>query len=169
MNATISENTSTSGMAAIQSIVSHRSVAAPIAQVWNSLRFYEELDHKPPFLLRLLLPRPQRTVTSPKTVGEQTTLPYDSGHYSKQVTKLEAPHRYEFDVTEQRMRSDRGVLLLSGAYTLRELSATQTDLSITTRYASGIRPRWFAEPVERLLCRRLQRHLLDAVEAKAGQ
>jgi len=169
MNATVSDSTSTSSVAAIQSIVTHRAVAAPIAKVWNSLKFYEELDHKPPLLLRLLLPQPQRTLTSAKAVGDQTTLPYDGGHYSKQVTKLEPPHRYEFDVTEQRMRSDRGVLLLSGAYTLRALSATQTDLSITTRYSSAIRPRWLAEPVERHLCRRLQGHLLDAVAAKAAQ
>ncbi len=169
MNATVSENTSPRSLAAIQSIVTHRVVAAPVARVWDSLRFYEELEHKPPFLLRLLLPRPERTVTSARAVGDQTTLSYVGGHYSKQVTKLESPHRYEFDVTEQRMRSDRGVLLLSGAYTLRELSTTQTDLSITTRYASGIRPRWFAEPIERYLCRRLQRHLLDAIQAKAAR
>jgi hypothetical protein len=167
MNATVSEGSSTSSMAGILSIVTHRILAAPVARVWSSLRFYEELNHKAPFLLRLLLPRPQGTVTSAKLVGEKTTLPYVGGHYSKQVTKLEPPHRYEFDVIDQQLSSDRGVLLLSGAFTLRELSATQTDLSITTRYASGIRPRWFAAPVERYLCRRLQRHLLDTIQAKA--
>jgi hypothetical protein len=57
-------------------------------------------------------------------------------------------------------------MLLSGAYTLHAMSATQTDLAITTRYVSRIRPRWLANPVEGVLCRRLHRHLLDAIAAK---
>jgi hypothetical protein len=84
------------------------------------------------------------------------------------VTLLEPPRRYEFEVIEQRLSSDRGVKLLSGVFDLRELPASQIDLSITTRYTSRIRPRWLAEPVEAMLCRRLHRHVLDAIQAKAA-
>jgi len=150
----------------IQSIVTHRAIAASVEQVWTNLQFYEELDHAPPFLLRMLLPRPERKVTAPAVEGEATTFPYDGGHYARRVTKLEPPNRYEFEVVDQRLKTDRSVLLLSGAYTLHAMAPTQTDLAITTRYFSRIRPRWFAEPVEALLCRQLHRHLLDAIEAK---
>jgi len=150
----------------IQSIVTHRDIAASVEQVWNNLQFYEELDHAAPFLLRLLLPRPERKVTAPAVEGHATTLPYDGGHYARRITRLEPPMRYEFEVIDQRLTSDRGVMLLSGAFTLHAMSATQTDLAITTRYVSRIRPRWLAEPVEAMLCRRLHRHLLDSIEAK---
>jgi hypothetical protein len=132
---------------AIQSIVTHRNIGASLEQVWNSLRFYEELDREPPFLLRLMLPRPKAKVASATVEGEATTLPYEGGHYARQITKLEPPYRYEFEVIDQRLASDRGVTLMSGAFTLHALSATQTDLAITTRYSSRIRPRWLAEPV----------------------
>jgi hypothetical protein len=152
----------------IQSIVTHRSIAAPAQRVWDGLQFYEELDQEAPFLLRLLLPRPARQVASAQVQGEATTLPYEGGHYARRITKLEPPLRYEFEVIDQQLKSDRGVLLLSGAYTLRETKPGLTDLAITTRYVSRIRPRWLADPIEAMLCRRLHRHLLDSIEALAG-
>jgi hypothetical protein len=150
----------------IQSIVTHRDIAASAERVWDSLQFYEELDRPPPFLLRLLLPRPERKVTPSAVVGEATTLPYEGGHYARRITKLEVPSHYEFDVIDQRLASDRGVALLSGSFSLRPLNATHTDLAITTRYVSGIRPRWLAQPVEAAVCRRLHRHLLDSIETR---
>jgi hypothetical protein len=150
----------------IQSIVTHRDITASVERVWSCLQFYEELDHSAPFLLRMLLPQPERKITAVAAEGVATILPYEGGHYERRVTKLEPPYRYEFDVVDQRLETDRGVMLLSGAFNLRAMSGTQTDLAITTRYVSRIRPRWFAEPVEALLCRRLHRHLLDAIEAK---
>jgi hypothetical protein len=100
--------------------------------------------------------------------GGETTVPYEDGHYSKRVTALEPPHRHEFEVIEQRLPSDHGVTLLSGAFSLREMPSNHTDLSITTSYRSRLRPRWLAEPIEALVCRRLQRYLLDAIEAKSN-
>jgi hypothetical protein len=102
-----------------------------------------------------------------RTEGEETTLHYEDGHYAKRVKKLEPQRHYEFDVIDQRLASDRGVLLLSGAYTLDELSSKKTDLAITTRYTSRIGPRWLAEPIEGVLCRRLHKHLLDAIQAQS--
>jgi hypothetical protein len=151
----------------ILTIVTHRTIAASPERVWSSLRCYEELKHKAPFLLRLLLPRPLPAVASMSAAGDETTLRYEDGHYARRITKLEPQRHYEFDVIDQRLASARGVMLLSGAYILRELSADQTDLAITTRYSSRIGPRWFAEPIEAYLCRRLHTHLLDAIQAQA--
>jgi hypothetical protein len=152
----------------IRSIVTHRVLDATLQRAWSSLLFYEDIVQRPPFLLRLLLPRPLQTRTVAQAIGDETTLQYADGQYTKRVTLLEPPRRYEFEVIEQRLSSDRGVKLLSGVFDLRELPASQIDLSITTRYTSRIRPRWLAEPVEAMLCRRLHRHVLDAIQAKAA-
>jgi uncharacterized protein YndB with AHSA1/START domain len=148
-------------------IVTHRNIDASPERVWSSLRFYEDLEQKTPFLLRLMLPRPLPATALMRAEGDETTLRYEDGHYAKRVSKLEPEHHYEFDVIDQRLASDRGVTLLSGAYTLRELSDKQTDLAITTRYASRIGPRWIAKPMETFLCRRLHKHLLDAIQTQA--
>jgi len=148
-------------------IVTHRIIAASPDSVWKSLCFYEDVGEKAPFLLRLLLPRPLPAASPVRTEGEETTLHYEDGHYAKRVKKLEPQRHYEFDVIDQRLASDRGVLLLSVAYTLDELSSKKTDLAITTRYTSRIGPRWLAEPIEGVLCRRLHKHLLDAIQAQS--
>ncbi len=148
-------------------IITHRIVAASPGSVWKNLCFYEDVGRKPPFLLRLMLPRPLPAGSPVRAEGEETKLLYEDGHYAKRVTKLELQRHYEFDVIDQRLASDRGVLLLSGAYTLVELSLNRTDLAITTRYTSRVGPRWLAEPTEAFLCRRLHKHLLDAVQAQS--
>jgi hypothetical protein len=156
-----------SSSAAIRSIVTHRNIAAPLARVWASLRFYEEVAAKPPLLLRLLLPRPLRTPTAARAPGDETILPYVDGHYSKRVTTFDPPHRHEFEVIEQQLAADHGVTMLGGTFTLRELPSHHTDLAVGTSFRSRLRPRWLAEPLESLLCRRLQTYLLDAIEAES--
>ncbi len=150
-------------------LVSHLTIAASAERVWSSLQFYEELDVPPPLLLRLFLPRPIAAPTGATGVGGETTLHYDGGHYARRVVRLEPARSYEFEVTEQRLATDRGVMLLSGAYALRPLGPEQTDLSITTVYSSRLRPRWLFDSVEAVICRRLQRHLLAAVAQRAAQ
>jgi hypothetical protein len=159
--------TPTSASARPITIVTHRMIAASPGAVWKSLCFYEDVAHKAPFLLRLMLPRPVPAASAVRAEGEETTLRYEDGHYAKRVKKLEPQRHYEFDVIDQRLASDRGVMLLSGAYTLVELPSNRTDLAITTRYSSRIGPRWLAEPIEAILCRRLHKHLLDAIQAQA--
>jgi len=150
-------------------LVSHLTIAASAERVWSSLQFYEELDTPPPLLVRLFLPRPIAAPVGAPQVGAETTLRYAGGHYARRVVRLEPARRYEFEVTEQRLTTDRGVTLLGGAYALRPLSPNQSDLSITTVYSSRLRPRWLFDSVEAAICRRLQRHLLAAIAQRAAQ
>jgi hypothetical protein len=150
-------------------LITHRTIGVSAARVWSSLLFYEELEVAPPLILRLFLPRPVPAVAGAPDVGRETTLHYAGGHYARRVVRLDPPHHYEFEVTEQRLATDRGVVLLGGAYTLRAIDSSQTDLSITTVYSSGLRPRWLFQSLETAICRRLQRHLLDEVAKRAVQ
>ena len=150
----------------ICSIVTHLTIGASVEKVWNGLLCYEDIAHKSPLLLRLLLPRPMPAGSQDRAMAGETTLRYEDGHYTKRVTEREPPNRYEFEVIDQSLSADRGVTLLSGNFQLRTLATDQTDLAMTTRYTSRIAPRWLAEPVEAMLCRRLHRHVLDAVRAK---
>ena len=150
-------------------IVTRRTIAAPVAQVWKSLKFYEEIKRQPPLLLRLFLPRPRQAIALSPAVGHETTLQYDGGYYARRVTTLDPPRLYEFEVVDQQLAADRGVRFEGGAFALAELAADRTELAVTTRYRSGLQPRWLARPVEAYVCRRLQAHLLDAIEAAAGQ
>jgi hypothetical protein len=150
-------------------LVTHLTIAASAARVWNSLHFYEELATPPPLILRLLLPRPLAAPAAVPDLGQDRTLLYEGGHYARRVVRLEPPHRYEFDVVEQRLANDRGVMLLGGSFALRQLGADYTDLSITTVYSSRFRPRWAFQALETLICRRLQRHLLAEIAHRALQ
>ncbi len=165
-------DTSRTTFAALSSrltLVTHRTIAASAERVWASLQFYEELNIPPPLLLRLFLPRPIAVSAGAMEIGRETTLRYDGGHYARRVVRHEPPRSYEFEVTQQQLAKDRGVMLLGGAYALRTVGPDQTDLSITTVYSSRLRPRWLFQSVESAICRRLQRHLLAAVASRATQ
>ena len=150
-------------------LASHLTIAASAERVWASLQFYEELDSPPPLLLRLFLPRPIAVPSAAPELGRETTLRYAGGHYARRVVRHEPPRSHEFEVTEQRIAKDRGVILVGGAYALRKFGPNHTDLSITTVYSSRLRPRWLFQPLESVICRRLQRHLLEAIAKRATQ
>ena len=60
---------STNAVAQPVSVVTRMIFAAPAAQAWTGLVFYEELGGRPPLHLRLLLPVPIRTVG--KSIGRR--------------------------------------------------------------------------------------------------
>ena len=62
------------------SVVTKMVFAAPPAQVWDGLVFYEELGGRPPWHLRLLLPVPIRTEGKVSAVGDEATCLYEGGH-----------------------------------------------------------------------------------------
>jgi hypothetical protein len=148
-------------------VVTRMNVLASAAQVWTSLMYYESIEESPPWLLRVLLPRPIRTVGSKSAVGDQATCLYEGGHLLKQVTRLERRRLYEFCVVEQNLRIGGRVALSGGSYGLAERPDGTTDLTVMTGYVSRNRPRWLALPVERLACHLFHRHLLRSIKRKA--
>jgi hypothetical protein len=148
-------------------VVTSMDVAAAPASVWASLVFYEGIDAAPPLYLRVMLPRPIRTQGEKSAVGDQATCLYQGGHLLKRVTRIDAESLYEFSVVEQNLAIGGGIRLCGGCYSLLDLGAGRTKLSITTRYVSGNRPRWLLQPVESAVCHLFHRHLLAAIKMKA--
>ncbi len=160
-------NASTAGTAA--TVTTSMAFAADPARVWSSLLFYEQIDRPPPWLLRRLLPVPLETRGRKSEVGDEALCLYQGGHLVKRVTGIAPGERYAFEVVEQAL--DVGGMRLSGGeYRLNSGEGGRTGVSVTTRYHSPRRPRWFWGPVERLVCHAFHRHILRAMRraAEAG-
>ena len=136
---------------------------APPARVWRGLRFYEEIDRRPPLHLRLLLPMPIETAGDKSRVGDEARCLYQGGYLVKRATAVEPERRYAFSVVEQALVVGSGVKLTGGEYTLRQLEPGGTEVELTTRYTSPRRPRWLWGPIERAVCHSFHRHLLRAI------
>ena len=154
--------TTTTGDAWI-TIATSITIAAEPAQVWDRLMFYEQLDERPPWHLRLLLPVPIETIGEKSKVGDEARCNYEGGYLIKRVTRLDPPRSYEFVVAEQALTIGGGMKLSGGDYQIRELEPGRTELRVTTRYTSARWPRWMWKPVEAAVCHSFHRHLLRAM------
>lgn len=140
-----------------------RTIAAPTAIVFDRLVFYEEVQHEPPWLLRLALPKPQGATGRMDRVGEIRRCLYDTGHITKQVTEVQRPKRIAFTVIEQNIHFERDVALRGGDFTLTPLGPDHTQLSLTTEYEPLLSPRWLWRPMETVVIRTLHDHVLEGV------
>lgn len=154
--------------AAVQptSVVTRTSFAALPMQVWRGLKFYEELDERPPLHLRVVLPVPIRTEGRASEVGAEAKCVYESGYLLKRVTRIERGHIYEFNVVEQELSVGGAMRLSGGRYTLRELPGGRTEVAVETHYVSSRWPRWFWERLESLVCHSFHHFLLGAMRRK---
>ena len=148
------------------SVVTRMVFAAPPEQVWSGLLFYEELLQRPPLHLRLLLPVPLHTEGIKSRVGDRVKCLYEGGHLTKRVTRIDAARHYEFEVIEQNLRVGRGLVLTGGCYTLRSLEGGNTEVGMTTRYVSAMRPAWLWKRIESTACHMFHRYLLSAMRRK---
>ncbi len=149
-----------------RSVVTRIRFAAAAEQVWDVLLYYEQIEERPPLLLRLLLPVPIRTEGSKAKVGDEARCSYEGGHLLKRVTHVDRGHHYGFEVVEQNLVLGGGLALTGGCYTLRELPEGSTEVAVTTRYTSNRRPRWLFLPIETAVCHLFHRHLLTAMRRR---
>ena len=155
------------GAQASTSILTRMRFAASPERVWNVMTFYEQIEHRPPLHLRLLLPVPIRTEKIKPNIGEVVRCSYQGGHLLKRLTKIDPQRNYGFDVIEQALAIGGGLTLSGGGYMLRELPGGDTEVAVTTRYVGGRRPDWFWKPIEAAVCHMFHRHLLAAMRRKA--
>ncbi len=149
------------------SVVTHESLTVAPEEIWRALLLYEQIDERPPWYLRLLLPVPRGTRGSLAEVGDSADCLYEQGHLVKRVTEIEHLRRYRFDVVEQQLRIGGGIRLTGGCYELQPRADGGTDASVETGYIAARRPRWFWRPIESRVCAMFHRHLLHVIERRA--
>jgi len=132
-------------------------------EVWNRLMFYEQIEERPPLHLRLLLPEPINTVGSKSAVGDEARCNYQNGYLVKRVTEIEPGQRYAFEVAEQALPIRGGMTLSGGEYRLQPLEGGRTEVTLSTRYRSLLRPRWLWGLIEVMVCHAFHRHILRAM------
>ena len=152
--------------AAYATVVTRLRFAASPERVWDGLVFYEQIEKKPPFYLRWLLPVPIRTEGSKSSVGDEALCLYVGGHLIKRITRIEPGRLYAFSVVEQQLDVGGGMRLSNGSYELRPLPGGGTEVSVMTRYLSRRAPRWFWRRVEGQVCHVFHRHILRAMRAE---
>lgn len=139
------------------------TMACAPASAWKTIMFYEQIDDRPPWYLRWLLPVPLGTEGSKANVGDEARCNYEGGHLVKRVLHVEPEHLYAFEVSEQELAFGGGMRLCGGAYRLRAEDGGGTAVTLVTRYRHGRRPRWLFAPVEAAVCHVFHRHILRAM------
>ena len=133
-------------------------------EVWQGILFYEEVPRRPPWFLRIFLPRPIRTDGEKMRVGAIVLCAYDGGHLLKRITAVEPARLVRFDVLEQRLGVEDCVSMSRGSYAIRA-AEDGSEIVLTTHYRGHLRPRRLWRPLERSLAHRLHRHILDGMRA----
>jgi hypothetical protein len=128
--------------------------------------FYEQIEERPPLLLRLLLPLPIATAKSTSKVGDEVRCRYHGGHLLKKITEIEPERHYRFTIVEQKLAVGGGLVLSGGGYALVDLPEGGTEVAVTTRYVSVRRPGWLWRPIEQAVCHMFHRYLLAAMRRK---
>ncbi len=137
-------------------------------QAWDSILFYEQVEHAPPWLLTLALPRPVRAEGSKAAVGDVQRCLYENGHLVKRVTRCQVGRELAFEVLDQHLHFERDVTLRDGAFGLEPLDAGETRVVLTTRYIRHLRPAWLWEPMERKILHTLHGHVLEGMRCRSG-
>jgi hypothetical protein len=150
-------------------VTTRLSFASPIERVWEGLMFYEQLDERPPFYLRWLLPVPIRTEGRKSEVGDEALCLYEGGHLIKRVTQVEPGRLYAFAVIEQVLRVGGHMRLSNGSYELVAGRDGGTDVIAMTRYLSARRPRWLWRRIEARVCHLFHHHILRSMRAKIDE
>jgi hypothetical protein len=145
------------------SIVTRMVFAASPEQAWEALMFYEQIEERPPLLLRILLPAPIRAEGRKSRVGDDAICHYDGGYLVKRVTEIEPGRHFGFAVVAQRLDIGGGLRLAGGGYTLGRMPDGRTEVALSTRYVSPHRPRWPRPALEAAVCHMFHRHILGAM------
>jgi len=126
----------------ISSAVSSMHLEADKNAVWNKVGFYEHVQKKPSFLLRLSLPIPQEVEGNYSKVGDTCRCKYsDGGYLTKRITRIADQTRIEFEIIEQSIRYQNTVKLLGGYIEVKENGAGRSIVNMVTFYENWIQPK----------------------------
>jgi hypothetical protein len=139
-----------------ESVRTSMSLPMPPAAAWDGLSFYEDLPQERPWLLRWAGPVPVRTAIR----GMTRTCFYEKGYIVKRVTEIKPPRRLAFVITEQRLGEENVVRIMGGSFEFEPRGDQHTEVTLTTRYLSNLRPRFCWRPFEHFVTRSVHEHVL---------
>lgn len=121
-------------------------------RAWEKVCFYEHITTQPTFLLRTVLPVPQRTSGAYRKVGDVSRCMYsDGGYLTKKIAHLADGERIDFNIIEQSIRYASSILLRGGMIQIESHDDGTCSVHMLTRYEvhGGARfvPRFFINHV----------------------
>lgn len=132
---------------------------------WRALVTYEEVTHRPPWLLRVLLPQPVGTKGDKTQVGAMIACRYREGSLFKRIEIADAPEYLQFEVLEQRLGIERWIVARGGSYEIRpSRSGLSCRITLVTDYCGRLRPRWLWRRMEEYVAHRFHRHVLAGMK-----
>ncbi len=145
------------------------TIDATPAEAWNAIMFYEQVEHDPPWLLKLALPKPVGSVGNKHHVGEIVRCYYDRGYLVKRISRRTPGRLLAFDVIEQELHFERDITLRDGTFEIVSAPDDCASIIVTTRYQRHLSPRWLWRPIERKIVHTLQGHVLEGMRRHAEQ
>jgi hypothetical protein len=142
-------------------------IPTSVAAAWDGVMFYEEVEHEPPLLLRLLLPRPLYISGGTQNVGDIKYCVYSKGRLVKKITKRDERQLLAFDVIEQHNIENRSVRLTGGEFRFEIIGVAQTRVTLATSYQPLLGPRLPWRWAEKLATHSLHHHVLQGMMLKA--
>ena len=104
-------------------------------RAWNKVCFYEHIAIRPSWLLRTVLPVPVRTTGAYSAVGNVSRCLYsDGGYLTKQIRRIEAGQRIDFDIIEQTIRYAGKIALKGGTIRIEPSDDGTCSVEMTTHY-----------------------------------
>jgi hypothetical protein len=121
-------------------------------RAWEKVCFYEHIATQPTFLLRTVLPVPQRTTGAYRKVGDVSRCMYsDGGYLTKKIAHIVEGERIDFNIIEQSIRYATSILLRGGTIQIASHADGTSSVRMLTRYElqGGARfvPRFFINHV----------------------
>jgi hypothetical protein len=121
-------------------------------RAWEKVCFYEHIATAPSFLLRTVLPVPQRTTGMYRKVGDVSRCMYsDGGYLTKKIAHIVEGERIDFNIVEQSIRYAGRILLRGGTIQIESHDDGTSSVHMLTRYElqGGARlvPRFFINHV----------------------
>jgi hypothetical protein len=153
----------------VATIRTELTVDATPQEAWQAVMFYEEVEHDPPWLLRLALPKPVRSVGNKQRVGEVVRCFYDRGYLVKRISRVEEGRLLAFEVIEQKLHFERDVTLKSGSFEITPTDDGRSRIVLTTRYERHLSPAWIWQPIESMVVHTLHEHVLEGMRRHTEQ
>ncbi|XAM01667.1 hypothetical protein OT109_09760 [Phycisphaeraceae bacterium D3-23] len=148
----------------VETIQTTQRVAARPMSAWDAWMFYEEVDHQPPWLLRMGLPTPSHVEGRIVTVGDREVCVYTGdARLVKRGTSVEPGRLLAFDVVGQHSFEDNSIRLIDGSFRFTPAGPEATDVTLSTRYEPLLRPRALWRPIEHAVTRQLHGHVLEGM------